>query len=134
MKLSNSSFLTIIILGLLFMVIGVKFHSGVKENYLTCFVLPVMFCPFIIMVSSKSKISKDMGLSVITILFFWLSAEIFWDYMDRPWFSPEPTHEGQYGWFSFENDLRWQVFPILGSISLATGTIFRQLVEIFKKK
>ncbi|HEX3031503.1 MAG TPA: hypothetical protein VHS59_04580 [Bacillota bacterium] len=110
--------------GAVYMSLGLMFHSGVKEGYFAYFILPTLFCS-LGLVSISPGTLRPLLWAACSTAFFWISAELFWSYMDRPWFNPEPTYEGQYGWFSFENELPSLAFPLVGTAGVFLGYVIK---------
>lgn len=125
--------------GYLIIVVGIWTHEGYIQGYGQYFVNAAMIAPFLVtaLAPKKSKLSAALvGLFLIVLIFF--SMNEFWNYQDKPWFSPPETNtcDGPcYGWFSFENDPPWFGVIISGCISLMLGIIVQNLrIAISKNK
>lgn len=132
----NFIFLVNLIGGILIIAEGIVFHNGYKEYYIDYFIASALICPCMIMAFPVNKTFKDLLFCLIIILIPSITAILFWDYMDKPWFSPPEDYGAdgpRYGWFSFENDLDSYELPVIGSISMVIGWAIRFLINLFDK-
>lgn len=84
---------------------GVIFHRGYQEGYATYFLIASYLVPILSALTTK-KLFIHILKSILGIVTISVLTEVFWGYMDKPWFSPPETYtcDGPcYGWFSFEN-------------------------------
>lgn len=122
--------ITLQVVGLLIIAWLRKTNGTYAEPFLfTALILPAVY--MIIMSSFRLALLTAILLLLSSLIF----STLFWDYMDKPWGSPDVTGEvcdgACYGWFSFENPVPTREIIIATIISLALGTGIRFLV--FKK-
>jgi hypothetical protein len=124
--------------GYLILVVGIMTHKGYIQEVGQYFVNAAMIAPFLVtaLAPKRSKFSAAIvGLFLIVIIFF--SMNEFWNYQDKPWFSPPETNtcDGKcYGWFSFENDPPWLKVIITGFVSLCVGIVTQSIRLVTLKK
>lgn len=138
-KLKFNKFITVVFIFCAIIIIARilinNFTNGYKESYGTYFVEPALIGPAILLIFSKRSFTKNLLSSLLLIFLLILSSELFWNYMDKPWFSPpEPNNcDGPcYGWFSFENNSPFFEVLLVGGISVLTSSLIKLMIPIKK--
>lgn len=133
----KSNFILALTVTALVLILGVLFHQGYKEDYYNYFALAVLIAPVLIISLSNNKWNKDIAQVVFVIIIVILSAIAFWDYKEKPWFSPldDGSCDGPcYGWFSFENELRILPLIVTGIASSIMGFIIKAVRMKLRKQ
>jgi hypothetical protein len=117
---------------------GIIFHTGYKEHYFSYFLYPVSFLPAL-SVFINEDIFAALVISITIIVLSLTSAHLFWNYMDLYWLTlhPDTTDcDGPCtGWFSFENQLHWEIIILYGLVSLTLALIIKLIYKrIFTQK
>src|SRR3989339_759881 len=107
--------------------IGINYQThGYIQNIGDIFIFPAFMSPaLLVFFSHRSKI-KSITTAGLFVILLTVSVGLYWNYMDKPWFSPPETNtcDGPcYHWFSFENDP--PLFQVLfgGSLSLIGASL-----------
>lgn len=133
---NNKLVISVFLFSTIYIVIRIAINNitnGYKENSGSYFVEPALICPVILLFFSKRSFTKNLLFSFFFIFLLIASSEIFWGYMDKPWFSPPESYtcDGPcYGWFSFENDSPFFSIFLAGGISIIIGSLLKLLLGI----
>lgn len=112
----------------LYIIIRLLMHDGAKESIGDFFLLPALISPAILILFSKNGYLINLLLSFIFIATLAVSIDLYWDYMDKPWFPPLETFacDGRcYGWFSFENEAPTGAAILVGLASVSIGSLIK---------
>ncbi len=130
---------SVFILSALYILFGIlisNLTNGYKEGYGSYFINPAFFGPAILIIFSKRSFTQNLLSSLLLIFLLTLSSELFWNYMDKPWFSPQESNNCDgpcYGWFSFENDSPLFIVLLTGGLSIILGSLIRFISIILKR-
>ena len=130
------NFILAITITALVVVLGILFHQGSKEDYYNYFALAILIAPILIISLSNNKWHKDITQVVFVIIVIVLLALAFWDYKDKPWLSSPDNGNCDgpcYGWFSFENELKFLPLIITSIVSSIIGFIIKAVKLKLKK-
>lgn len=115
-----------IVFPFVYLVARVSLHTGYKEGYGDYFFMAA-FCSLLLVTFTTKSIMSHTVKSLFGLYIFASAAELYWSYMDHPWFAgPETgTCDGPcFGWFSFENDAPTMWILLLGcGFLLVTGVV-----------
>ena len=98
-------------------------YSGVKEGYSDIFYIAMILAPMILIVIPKNNIKIDLAFAIITVLLIALCAAVFWKYKNGFLFNT--ISEEARGYFSFENELKFNLLFIWSSLSILVSLIVR---------
>ena len=101
-------------------------HTGYKEGYRSYFLEAALISILLVTFTTKT-FETHFKRSIIGLGLIVLATELFWDYMDHPWFAGPETNtcDGPcFEWFSFENPSPSFMIAFLGAFfTFITGAI-----------
>jgi hypothetical protein len=130
-RLRNRTLILTEILIVVFFAAGVIYNrisGGMNDFYGSLLVTIAIIAPAFHLFIDTGRTLRLFFCSAVIISTILAIGFLFWDYMDKPWFSPSGNFNCDgpcFGWFSFENEFQWQTIIIAGTASSAAGLITR---------
>lgn len=113
-------------LPVIYLAVMLPVHSGYKEGYGAYFLTASLIAVATVCLTSRT-LTGHLVRGCVSLFAIAMLTELFWNYMDHPWFAgPETqTCDGPcFGWFSFENDSPTIIILLTGvPVTAASGIL-----------